>query len=183
MINASGYTPIPLPTNNINFTPPQTVQSSLELRQLQDYKIADEFKDGGGNQWKLVKSAYDSSVDIPDPNYVQVVDYWMHEFIGSNGKVFVYCVQGIKRPRIDTEKSVQIMYQWFSTKNEPKFNPMMISQNEWCKANIYTAPLYDTRVSILNAFCGINDKQNDDVDDIPLNLISGAGNGRKNKQG
>ena len=162
MINTSGYAPIPLPTNNINFTPPQTVQSSLELRQLQDYKIADEFKDGGGNQWKLVKSAYDSSVDIPDPNYVQVVD---------------------KRPRIDTEKSVQIMYQWFSTKNEPKFNPMMISQNEWCKANIYTAPLYDTRVSILNAFCGINDKQNDDVDDIPLNLISGAGNGRKNKQG
>lgn len=93
----------------------------------------------------------------------------------------VYCIQGIKRPRVDTERPVQIMYQWFSTKNEPRFTPMMITQSEWCKANIFTAPLNDTRMSILNAFCGINNNQKkEEIEDIPLNLINGGNNaGRK----
>lgn len=173
------FTPLPIASNSIYFQP-QPV-SSLDLRQLKDYRMIQDFADSSNNKWKLVKSAYDSAVDVPDPNFVQVVDYWQHEFPGSNGKVYVYCIQGIKRPRVDTERPVQIMYQWFSTKNEPRFTPMMITQNEWCKANIFTAPLNDTRMSILNAFCGINNNQKkEEIEDIPLNLINGGNNaGRK----
>ena len=137
--------------------------------------ITNEFTDSLNNRWKLVKSAYDSSVEIPDPNYVQVVDYWVHEFPNSDGKVFVYCVQGIKRPKIDTEKPTQIIYQWFSTVNNPQFTPMMITQTECCKANIYMSQLNDSRLSVLNAFCGIKQevKQVKQSEDIPLNLING----------
>ena len=92
-----------------------------------------------------------------------------------DGKVFVYCVQGIKRPKIDTEKPTQIIYQWFSTVNNPQFTPMMITQTEWCKANIYMSQLNDSRLSVLNAFCGIKQevKQVKQSEDIPLNLING----------
>lgn len=167
------YAPPVIPSNAIDFKP--NYQSSLDLRQLKDYQITNEFTDSLNNRWRLVKSAYDSSVEIPDPNYVQVVDYWVHEFPNSDGKVFVYCVQGIKRPKIDTEKPTQIIYQWFSTVNNPQFTPMMITQTEWCKANIYMSQLNDSRLSVLNAFCGIKQevKQVKQSEDIPLNLING----------
>ena len=84
--------------------------------------MTQSFQDSDGKQWKLVKSANDSSVDIPDPSFVQITDYWNHEFPNSSGKVFIYVVEGIKRPRIETERPVRVLYQWFSTKNNPQFN-------------------------------------------------------------
>lgn len=127
-------------------------------------------------EWKLVKSAHDSSVEIPDPQYVQITDYWNHEFPGSEGKVYIYVVEGIKRPRIDTERSVNVLYQWFSTANNPSFTPQSITPAEWYNANVYTSPITDARVSKLRALCNIaEDKQailqNAQDKDISLSLI------------
>lgn len=127
----------------------------LGLRQLAKFNMTQTFQDSDGKQWKLVKSANDSSVEIPDPAYVQITDYWNHDFPNSNGKVFIYVVEGIKRPRIETERPVRVLYQWFSTKNNPQFTPQMISANEWHRANVFTAPITDSRVSKLSALCGI----------------------------
>ena len=61
----------------------------------------------------------------------------------------------IKKPRIETEAPVRVLYQWFSTKNNPQFTPQIISANEWHRANVYTAPISDSRVSKLSALCGV----------------------------
>ena len=47
------------------------------------------------------------------------------------------------------------MYQWFSQTFVPKFDPTMITEKEWLKANIYSAPIVDSRVSKLYAICHI----------------------------
>ena len=130
-------------------------QGTLGLRQLANFSITTCFQDSDGKTWKLVKSANDSSVEIPDTSLVQITDYWNHEFPNSNGKVFIYVVEGIKRPRIDTERPVRVLYQWFTTKNNPQFTPQIISANEWHRANVYTAPITDSRISKLSALCGI----------------------------
>ena len=127
----------------------------LGLRQLANFNMTQSFQDSDGKQWKLVKSANDSSVDIPDPSFVQITDYWNHEFPNSSGKVFIYVVEGIKRPRIETERPVRVLYQWFSTKNNPQFNYQMISPNEWHRANVFTSPITDSRISKLSALYGI----------------------------
>ena len=114
----------------------------LGLRQMMNFNITHDFKDSDGKQWKLVKSANDASVEVPDPAFVQITDYWNHDFPNSNGKVFIYVVEGIKRPRVDTERPVRVLYQWFST-------------NEWRRANVYTAQIQDSRVSKLSALCGV----------------------------
>ena len=147
----------------------------LGLRQMMNFNITREFKDSDGKTWRLVKSANDASVEVPDPQFVQITDYWNHDFPNSNGKVFIYVVEGIKRPRVETERPVRVLYQWFSTVNNPQFTPMMITQTEWCKANIYMSQLNDSRLSVLNAFCGIKQevKQVKQSEDIPLNLING----------
>ena len=64
-------------------------------------------------------------------------------------------MEGIKKPRIETEAPVRVLYQWFSTKNNPQFTPQIISGNEWHRANVYTAPISDSRVSKLSALCGV----------------------------
>ena len=51
-------------------------QGILGLRQLSKFNITTSFKDSDGKTWKLVKSANDSSVEIPDRSYVQITDYW-----------------------------------------------------------------------------------------------------------
>lgn len=127
----------------------------LGLRQMMNFNITHDFKDSDGKQWKLVKSANDASVEVPDPAFVQITDYWNHDFPNSNGKVYIYVVEGIKRPRVDTERPVRVLYQWFSTKNNPQFTPQMISANEWRRANVYTAQIQDSRVSKLSALCGV----------------------------
>ena len=169
---------IPLPTNNIQNILPVTSVQYLGLKQINDFKMVREFTDSEGRTWKLAKSARDSSVEIPDPQFVQVTDYWMHEFPGSDNKVFIYVVEGIKRPRIDTEQSVLVLYQWFSTNNNRSFTPQMISQSEWYCANVYTAAMSDARVSKLKALCNVREnvtaRPQSNEPDIDISLIMGG---------
>lgn len=156
--------------NNINNQP----QINLGLRQLQNFSMIDAFQDNDGHVWKLVKSANDASVEIPDPQFVQITDFWNHEFPNSDGKVFVYVIEGIKRPRVDNEKPVNVLYQWFSTTDNPNFNPQMITQAEWHRANVYTSPISSSRVSKLKALCKYTELQpppeQDKVPDIDIKL-------------
>ncbi len=185
--------PAPLVSNDISFarfgnpTPQQNpqpsnqnqqqsnqVQMNLGLRQLQDFSMIDAFQDTDGHVWKLVKSANDASVEIPDPQYVQITDFWNHEFPNSDGKVFIYVIEGIKRPRVDNEKPVNVLYQWFSTSNNPNFNPQMITQAEWHRANVYTSPISSSRISKLKALCKYTELQQaqeqDKIPDIDIKL-------------
>lgn len=168
---------VTLPTNNLQNIFPVTTSPYIGLKQINDFKMVREFSDSDGRHWKLAKSARDSSVEIPDPQFVQVTDYWMHEFPGSGGKVYIYVVEGIKRPRIDTEQAVMVLYQWFSTSNTRNFTPQMISPGEWLCANVYTAPISDSRVSKLKALCNVieNSPQKGQMDDqdIDISLIRG----------
>lgn len=150
--------PAPMASNDIQKNPVAAPQekknvSGLGLRQLKDFEMLSSFHDSNGKEWKLVKSANDASVEIPDPQFVQVTDCWNHEFPNSDGKVFIYVVEGIKRPRVDSEKPVCVLYQWFSTTQCPTFNPSMISMNEWHRANVYTSTITDSRISKLKALC------------------------------
>ena len=160
---SSGATPAPQTQSQIN----------MGLRQLKDFQMMDAFQDSDGKVWKLVKSANDSSVEIPDPQYVQITDYWSHEFPNSNGKIYIYVIEGIKRPRVDNEKSVNVLYQWFSTANNPNWNPNMISQSEWHRANVYTSAMTSSRVSKLKALCRFNEIETKKDDDIDLKVSHG----------
>lgn len=95
---------------------------------------------------------------------------------------FLYVVEGIKRPRIDTERSVNVLYQWFSTANNPSFTPQSITPAEWYNANVYTSTITDARVSKLRALCNLTEdkqaiQQSAQDKDISLSLI---GRGVKN---
>lgn len=152
LLNSTAQQPVN-PQGNIPFDK-NNVQS-LGLRQLMNFNIIPSFTDSDGKTWRLVKSANDSSVEIPDPRYVQVSDYWVHEFPNTSGKVFLYVVEGVKQPRNNGEKPVRVLYQWFSTKGVMTFNPQLITPQEWLRANVYTAPVTDSRLSKLSALCGI----------------------------
>lgn len=150
---------------------------SLGLKQINGFEMVKSFDDGAGYTWKLVKSATDSGVEIPDPSLLQVTDYWCHEFPGSCGKVYIYVVEGIKQPRTENEKPVSILYQWFSTYNNPHFNPQIISKSEWLNANVYASEVRSSRITKLNALCKTNDNRNDTQSDtIDISLIKGCGN-------
>lgn len=164
----NGQIPAPLMTNDIQKNQvgsDKKAQTSLGLRQLKDFEMLTSFQDSNGKVWKLVKSANDASVEIPDPQFVQITDCWNHEFPGTENKVFIYVVEGIKRPRVDSEKPVCVLYQWFSTNQCPSFNPTMISMNEWHRANVYTSAISDSRVSKLKALCKYIDS-NDKVQNL-----------------
>lgn len=152
LLNSTVQQPVN-PQGNIPFDK-NNVQS-LGLRQLMNFNIIPSFTDSDGKTWRLVKSANDSSVEIPDPRYVQVSDYWVHEFPNTSGKVFLYVVEGVKQPRNNGEKPVRVLYQWFSTKGVMTFNPQLITPQEWLRANVFTAPVTDSRLSKLSALCGI----------------------------
>lgn len=148
--------------------PKQNIQQSLGLRQIKDFNVVDNFTDSFGKTWKLVKRSTDSSIEIPDPQYLQVTDYWNHEFPGTSPKSYIYVVEGIKHPR-DNEENAQkayILYQWFSTTYVQNFTPQMISQQEWHRANVYSCDFSDTRVSKLIALCKL--KQNAQNEPVPV---------------
>ena len=105
--------------------------------------MVQSFRDAAGCDWVLRKSAEDSSVDIPDPGYVQITDFWNHVVPGTNNKVYIYVVEGIKRPRTTNERPVKILYQWFSEYNNPTFTPGMITPAEWSAANVFTSAIGD----------------------------------------
>lgn len=162
--------------------PKTQVAQSLGLRQIKDFDVVDSFHDANGKLWKLVKRSTDSSIEIPDPKYVQPTDWWNHEFPGSNPKTYVYVVEGIKYPREGDENSQKtcVMYQWFSTSNVPGFTPQMISQSEWHRANVFSSELIDSRISKLVAICKLQTNTNNEpvalqkeeyIEDISLDMI------------
>ena len=108
---------------------------------------------GAGTTWTLVKSASSGMGEIPDPAAINITDYWNHEYPGSNGKVFLYVVEGIRLPKTQRETACRVLYAWFSTVGEKGFTPQMIRPGEWLTANVYAAGITDARVSKLHAIC------------------------------
>ena len=143
--------PNPLGSNSL-----VQVKNTLNLTQIEGFLPIQEFTDTSNTKWNLVKSFQDSSIDIPDPKSIQIMNYWNHEFPNLKEKIYIYVVEGIKQPRVETEQPTRILYQWFSNLFVPTFNPQMISDKEWLKANVYAASVMDTRVSILQALCHID---------------------------
>ena len=139
-----------IPSASIAQIAPRAV---LGLTQVEGYEPVQSFADSSGVNWTLSKASSDSTRDVPDPKSVQITDYWNHEFPNIRQKVYVYVVEGIRVPRVETEKPSRILYQWFSSIFIPKFDPTMITDREWLKANVYTSSVGDTRLSKLNALC------------------------------
>lgn len=157
----------------------------IGLTQFKDLNMPQVFTDDNGTKWKLAKSSKDSSVEIPDPAMVTLTRWWNHVHPMSNGKVFIYVVEGIKRPRIESENSVMVLYQWFSTVNRSNFTPNDITAAEWYNANVYTANIIDSRISQLRALCGLNQEQkinapnNNTIEELDINLIRNSENDRR----
>lgn len=157
----------------------------IGLTQFKDLNMPQAFTDDNGTKWKLAKSSKDSSVEIPDPAMVTLTRWWNHVHPMSNGKVFIYVVEGIKRPRIESENSVMVLYQWFSTVNRSNFTPNDITPAEWYNANVYTANIIDSRISQLRALCGMNQEQkinvpnNNTIEELDINLIRNSDNDRR----
>ena len=129
---------------------------ALNLTQIDGFTPPAEFRDSSGASWQLVKSASSGMSEIPDPAAVNITDYWNHEYPGSNGKVFLYVVEGVRVPKTQRETPCRILYSWFSTVNQPAFTPQMIRPAEWLVANVYAAGITDARVSKLHALCKTN---------------------------
>lgn len=157
----------------------------IGLTQFKDLNMPLTFTDDNGTKWKLAKSSKDSSVEIPDPAMVSLTRWWNHVHPLSNGKVYIYVVEGIKRPRIESENSVMVLYQWFSTANRSNFTPNDITAAEWYNANVYTANIIDSRISQLRALCGISQEQkinapnNNTIEELDINLIRNTDNDRR----
>ena len=189
----AGNIPAPAQVNNI--MPPQggyqpagnkQIPAGLGLCQVEGFNMTRQFTDAAGVNWVLKKAAEDSGVDIPDPAYVQVTDFWNHAVPGTGDKVFIYVVEGIRRPRTTNERPVKILYQWFSEYNNPTFTPQMITPAEWAAANVFTSAIGDARVSKLKALCGLRDDppapdkgQQRKIKNIDLSVMKGG----KDEQG
>lgn len=175
-----------IPNLNANLINSITAQKQpIGLTQFKDLNMPLTFTDDNGTKWKLAKSSKDSSVEIPDPAMVTLTRWWNHVHPMSNGKVFIYVVEGIKRPRIESENSVMVLYQWFSTVNRSNFTPNDITAAEWYNANVYTANIIDSRISQLRALCGMNQEQkinapnNNTIEELDINLIRNSENDRR----
>lgn len=175
-----------IPNLNTNLINSITAQKQpIGLTQFKDLNMPQAFTDDNGTKWKLAKSSKDSSVEIPDPAMVTLTRWWNHVHPMSNGKVYIYVVEGIKRPRIESENSVMVLYQWFSTANRSNFTPNDITAAEWYNANVYTANIIDSRISQLRALCGMNQEQkinvpnNNTIEELDINLIRNSDNDRR----
>ena len=154
------------------------VLNTLQLNQIEGITPAKEFTDEMNIKWSLIKAASDSTIDIPSPKTVQFTDCWCHQYLNIDKKVYVYVVEGIRMPRVETEQPSRVLYQWYSTVCINGFNPQMITEQEWLKANVYSAPGVNARMSKLNAFCpvpgGMQPQQQ--VENKPI-YIEGLSNG------
>lgn len=153
------------------FAQQQAALQTLNLTQIDKFDMVRAFKDSTNVEWTLVKQSSDSTVDIPDPKTIQILSFWNHAFPGIKNKIYIYVVEGIRQPRVDTEKPTLVMYQWFSSVFVPNFTPQMITPNEWLKANVYAAPILDARMSKLNALCKIIDQEQPQPEENPDQLL------------
>lgn len=128
---------------------------TLALNQIDGFEPVTDFIDASNTKWHLVKSAFNSCIEIPNPKALQIVNYWNHIYPNLSEQVYIYVVEGIKQPTVETEKPTRILYQWFSLKNIQNFLPTMITEQEWRKANVYASDMVDTRMSQLLALCKI----------------------------
>lgn len=132
---------------------------SLQLTQIDGFDPVESFTDSEGQTWKLVKSASSGMSEVPDPKSINILDFWNHEFPGSNNKIYIYVVEGVRIPKTQRESACRVLYCWFSTVDNKKFNPQMIKPSEWLTANVYAAPMTDGRISKLKALCKIRDEE------------------------
>lgn len=151
----------PLISNPFNATPIGNTlfaqSPQLGLTQIEGYEPVQNFTDNSNTQWSLAKASSNSTVGIPDPKTVQIVDYWNHKFPRTDlsKDVYVYVVEGVKQPTVETERPTRVLYQWFSTTYIAAFAPDMITEQEWRKANVYSAPVVESRTSKLLALCRV----------------------------
>lgn len=132
---------------------------SLQLTQIDGFEPVQQFTDSSGQTWKLIKSANSGMCEIPDPRNLNIIDYWNHEHPSSNGKIFIYVVEGVRAPKTTRETACKVLYMWFSTVNNKSFTPQMIKPNEWLTANVYAAEITDARISKLKALCKYDESQ------------------------
>lgn len=190
--------PFSTPIQLNNPTPVAPQMPSLQLTQIQGFEPVERFKDNTNTIWTLAKAASNSTVGIPDPKTIQIVDFWNHKFPRNDlsTEIYIYVVEGIKPPAVETEQPTRVLYQWFSTVPVFNFTPQMISDKEWLKANIYSAPIVDSRMSKLLSLCKIQENQAVETPkaqngDTPLiqtkefmNANTGAeGNQKQNRRG
>jgi len=157
----------PLIRNPLLNQPIPPIQT-LMLNQIEGFEPVKEFTDSANVKWSLAKAASDSTRDVPDPKTVQITNCWNHEFPKKlSPKIYVYAVEAIRPPRVATEQPSMLLYQWFSTV-QVDFNPAMITDREWLKANVYAAPLQDTRMSKLLAICGMQAPAQSEAQQAPV---------------
>ena len=133
---------------------------TLGLTQIEGYSLPDKFKDSDGITWTLEKAYTNSLRDLPDPNRVQITNLWNHKFLGDiKTPVYVYVIEGTILPRTPSEKTVRVLFQWFSQTNVKDWTIASISQSEWLMANMYVANTTDSRMSKLKALCNYTDKE------------------------
>jgi hypothetical protein len=156
-----------------------TYSSTRVLSQLKGVEPVKEITTDDNITFKLVKSAFDSSIGIPDPTQVFFTDAWCKEYPNTNGSVWCYCCQGIKRPSSNTEKPTLVLYTWFSTQGDPSFNPSTITRDDWLRACVYAYPLSNHRNAIFNGLCGVSSapKQSFEESLISLPMKENTNNG------
>ena len=147
-------TPAPINPNLLNSIYQAQGAPALNLTQIDKFEPVPEFTDSTGATWSLVKDARSGMSEVPDPQAVNITDYWNHELPGSGGKIYIYVVEGIRAPKTNREAPCRILYAWFSTTNQPGFTPQMIRPQEWLVANVYAARITDARTSKLQALTG-----------------------------
>ena len=154
-MNGLGNVSAPMIKNPFAGTIPTQGVNLLNLTQIEGYKPVQAFTDENNTRWELIKSYFDGSRDVPDPKALKILEYWDHPFLGlkEDQQLYVYVVEGIRPPRVETEQPCRLLYQWFSKLFVKDFNPSMISEREWLKANVYAAPVLDGRMSKLRAIC------------------------------
>ena len=190
------------PSNNPYLNSPAFIQNpfgnvgivskpTLQLKQIDNFNPVKEFIDNTNTKWVLIKSSTDSTIDIPNPKNIQIACYWCSEYPDDlNPKIYLYIVEGVKLPRVETETISRIMYQWFSIVPMFNFTPQMITDSEWLKANVYSAPVLDNKQSVINSICYIrkNSTQNIPTDNslIKVDMLDGRtteGNTESDREG
>lgn len=144
--------------NLINNLMASNAMPNLQLTQIDGFEPVPEFVDSSGQRWQLIKSASSGMGEIPDPHSINIVDYWNHVHPDSNGKIYIYVVEGVRVPKTTRETACRVLYAWFSTVDNKAFTPQMIRPDEWLTANVYASAITDARLSKLKALCKINDE-------------------------
>ena len=151
----------------------------INLTQIEGFTPVESFTDSSHTHWILAKAASNSTVGIPDPRTIQIIEFWHHAFPRKDleDKVFIYVVEGVKIPQIATEQPMKVLFQWFSDRNVSQFTPDMITPEEWQRANVYAAPVLNKWNSILNAICQVKTEQPLYQTENKLLQVEGLSNG------